>query len=143
MHRKLRRPMPSSIRVSAISPAISPHTAIGIFAFAAWPMAEREQPNDGGMQRVVQVRHGLVCAVHGERVLDEVVGADRQEIELFQERAHREHGGGDLDHPAHRDGSIERHVLLAQALLGRAIIASVWSISLTDASIGTRICTLP
>jgi hypothetical protein len=33
------------------------------------------------MQRVVQMRDGFVRAVDRERVLDEVVGADRQEIE--------------------------------------------------------------
>ena len=55
------------------------------------------------MQRIVEVRHRFVRAVDGQRVLDEIVGADREEIELGAEGAHREHRGGNLDHAADLD----------------------------------------
>ena len=38
-----------------------------------------------GMQRVVEVGDRIVGAIHRQRVLDQVVRADRQEIQLFQE----------------------------------------------------------
>ena len=44
----------------------------------------RQQLQHGGMQRVVQVRHLLVGAVDGQRVLDQVVGADGEEIQLLR-----------------------------------------------------------
>jgi hypothetical protein len=41
----------------------------------------RQQAQHRGMQRVVQVRHRVVGPVDRQRVLDQVVGADRQEVE--------------------------------------------------------------
>ena len=40
----------------------------------------RDQRQHRRVQRVVEVRHRVVGAVDGERVLDQVVGADRQEV---------------------------------------------------------------
>ena len=45
-------------------------------------ITSREQRQHRRVQRVVEVRDRVVGAVDGERVLDEVVGADRQEVEL-------------------------------------------------------------
>ena len=95
------------------------------------------------MQRIVQVRHRVVGAVDGQRVLDQVVGADRQEIELAQERASASAAAGISIMPPTCDVRVERHALLAQLSLACAIIASVWSISRRDASIGIRMRTLP
>ena len=64
------------------------------------------------------MRDRVVGAVDRQRVLDQVVGADRQEIQPADEHADGENGGGDLDHAADFDAGIERNVLLAQALLG-------------------------
>ena len=44
----------------------------------------------------------LVGAVNGERVLDEVVHADAQEIGFGRQLIHRERGGRDLNHRADR-----------------------------------------
>ena len=44
-----------------------------------------DQPQDGRMPGVVEVRHVLVGAVDGQRVLDQVVGADGDEVEVLQE----------------------------------------------------------
>ena len=46
------------------------------------------------------MRHGLVGAVDGQRVLDQVVGADGDEIKMLQQAAHHDGGGGNLDHRA-------------------------------------------
>src|SRR5438552_1642836 len=69
------------------------------------------------MQWIVEMRYRLVGAIDGECVLDQVVGADRQEIQSLQERVHGKHRRRNLDHPADRDAGVERHSLLAQRLL--------------------------
>ena len=69
------------------------------------------------VQRIVEVRHRVVRAVDGERVLDQVVGADRQEVETLEERGNREHRRRDFDHAADRHPGIERDALVAQRLL--------------------------
>ena len=52
------------------------------------------------MQRVVQIGHGLVGAVNGQRVLDEVVRAYREVVEIVQELLHHQRRGRHLDHRA-------------------------------------------
>ena len=47
----------------------------------------RSSLSDRRMQRIVEMRDGVVRAIDGERVLDQIVGADRQEIEPRSERA--------------------------------------------------------
>ena len=97
---KLRRPRPSSRRVNCVSPAISPHTLTPLPCALHSAMVSRHQLQHGRMQRVVQVRHRFVGAVDGQRVLDQVVGADRQEVEVLQEGAQRQRRRRDLDHRA-------------------------------------------
>ena len=46
------------------------------------------QAQHGRMQWVVQVRDRLVGPVNRQRVLDQVIGADRQEVEMFKKQLH-------------------------------------------------------
>jgi len=69
------------------------------------------------MQRVVQVGHGIVGPVDGERVLDQVVGADREEIQPAHEDRQRERCGRDLDHAADLDRLVVGLVALVELLL--------------------------
>ena len=141
---RLRKPRPSRSRVKCGSPAISPQTAIGTRTLSALVDRHRDELQHRGVQRVVQMRDGVVGAVHRQRVLDEVVGADRQEVELREERGDREHRRRDLDHPAHFDAPDRTECPARAATPWPArSCASVWSISPTEASIGTRIFTLP
>ena len=55
------------------------------------------------MHGVVQVGHGFVGTVYGQRVLDQVVGADGQEVEVLQEQLERERGGWNFYHGADLD----------------------------------------
>ncbi len=71
-----------------------------------------------GVERVVEVRDGLVRAVDRQRVLDEVVGADGQEGQPADEHAERERGSGNLDHAADADALVEFDLLGAQLGLG-------------------------
>src|SRR5574344_35903 len=51
-----------------------------------------------GVVRLEHIRDKFVCAVHGERELDEVVRADAEEIHFLREFVHHYHGGWDFDH---------------------------------------------
>ena len=53
------------------------------------------------MQRLVQIRDMLVVAVDRQRVLDQVVGPDREEIDFGCEFIRQDGGRRDLDHHAH------------------------------------------
>ena len=55
------------------------------------------------MQRIVQVRNALVGAVNAQRILDQVVGADAQEIHLARQGRSGKRGRRHLDHDAHLD----------------------------------------
>ncbi len=67
------------------------------------------------MQGIVEGRDLLVGTVDGQRVLDQVVGADRQEIEAAQEEADGERRRRHFDHAADLDIFIEGDLLAAQA----------------------------
>jgi hypothetical protein len=45
-----------------------------------------QQPQYGRVQRLVPIRHPLVHAVNRQRVLDQIVGADREEVDLAGEQ---------------------------------------------------------
>ena len=94
------------------------------------------QREHGRVPGVVQVRHGFVGAVDGQRVLDQVVGADRHEVEVPQEAVKHQRGGRHLDHRADFDvveGTPASSQLLACA---RASASSVSSTSRSCATIG-------
>ena len=73
-----------------------------------------DQAQDGGVGRLVEVGDLLVHAVHGQRVLDEVVGADAEELDPLGQRVGDDGGGGGLDHRADLEVLVEGHLLLAQ-----------------------------
>ncbi|MPM60808.1 hypothetical protein SDC9_107662 [bioreactor metagenome] len=81
------------------------------------------------MHRVIQMGHRLVGAVDGQRVLHQVIGADRQEIKVFEEAAHHQRRRRHLDHGAHLQRAIGHsarvkfgagHVELGERLLDLA-----------------------
>ena len=109
---------PAAGASAADSPAISPHTAIGTFAFVALrdrhARSAAAPPGCSGSYRCDTASSARSTAsVYWIRSL---VPIDRKSS-LREERAHREHRGRDLDHAADLDVRIERHALLAQALL--------------------------
>src|SRR5882672_4917421 len=70
------------------------------------------------VQRIVQVRYGVVRAVYGQRVLDQVVGTDGQEIEATREGPERQRSGRDLDHATDPDAVVVGDAIRVQTLLG-------------------------
>jgi hypothetical protein len=69
-----------------------------------------------GIARVVEIRHLLVAPIDRQRVLDQVVGADRHEVDLPDERIEHDHRRRRLDHHPHRHLRIERDAVLRQIL---------------------------
>ena len=78
----------------------------------------RDQLQHRRVQRVVEVCHRIVGAIDGERVLNQVVGPDRQKIQPPREGLQRERRGRDLDHAADLDLVIIGDVLGVQAGFG-------------------------
>src|SRR5271170_5397528 len=79
------------------------------------------------MERLVQVRNLGIVAVGGEQVLDQVIGADREEINLAREPRRQPHRRRHLDHDSHFDIGIvlepfleQLRLRLLQQLLGAA-----------------------
>ena len=103
---KLRRPMPSRSSVNAGSPAISPHTLTSLLETIGAGDRLRDQLQHGRMPGVVEMGDGLVGAIDRERVLDEVVGADRDEVEVAQERRQHQRRRRHLDHRAELDRAV-------------------------------------
>src|SRR5438067_1572129 len=73
--------------------------------------------NDGA-RSPTSTAPAFVAAIDGECVLDQIVRADREEVELFQERVHCEDRRRNFDHAADGDPRIEWSALLAQRLFG-------------------------
>jgi len=44
-----------------------------------------EKPQNGGVRRLIKVRHALIHAIHRERILDQVVGADAEKIDFARQ----------------------------------------------------------
>ncbi len=80
-------------------------------------MTVRDQMQHRGVQRIVQVRHRVVGAVDRQRVLDQVVGAERQEVQLLHEHRQRQRRRRDLDHAADLDALVVGHALVVELLL--------------------------
>ena len=70
------------------------------------------------MERVVEMGHGLVGAVDGQGVLDQVVGADGEKLQPLDEGAERHGRRRHLDHAAHLDMLVKFCLALAQLALG-------------------------
>ena len=64
------------------------------------------------------MRHRVVGTVDGQRVLDQVVGADRKKVELARKSLGIERRRRHFYHAAHFDLFVEWRVFVAQALLG-------------------------
>jgi len=64
--------------------------------------------------RAEQPRHLLVGAIDRQRVLDQVVGSDREEVDLLGEGIGHQRCAGDLDHHPDGDLSAELDALVLQ-----------------------------
>ena len=67
-----------------------------------------------GSEALYRFGHVLVAAVDGQRVLDQVVGADAEKVDLFDEMVDHHHGRGHFDHHADRHLAVERHAVLLE-----------------------------
>ena len=79
-----------------------------------------DEADDGGVRGLVEVGDVLVEAIDGDGILDEVVGADAEEIDLAGEDVGGDGGAGDLDHGADFHLRVEGDALGAQ--LGAAFL---------------------
>ena len=74
---------------------------------------EREH---GRVERAVQARHHVVAAVDGERELRQVVGADREKVDVLGKAVGEQRHGGHLDHDAQRQVGAVRDAVGLEAL---------------------------
>ena len=127
---RLRRPSPIRTRPAADHPPCrrtSPPRG---------PVARRpstiafKRADDRRMQRVIQVADVLVLAIGGQRVLDQIVGADAQEIGLLGQQVGDQGGAGRLDHGP------ERHVGIVGDPLARQLGAHLLADGLRHAQLG-------
>ena len=73
-----------------------------------------DEAQDGRMRRLVKMRHLLVRAVGGERVLDEVVAADAEKFYALRQRVGDERGGWNFNHRADFQVFVKRNFFRAQ-----------------------------
>ena len=94
------RPRPSSTSARRVSEPISPQRPTQMPA--AWAASHRavDAAQDGRMQGLVEVGHPAVAPVHGQGVLDEVVGADAEEVAFGGQQVGHQHRRRGLDHDA-------------------------------------------
>ncbi len=120
--RRVHRELPQTkAQQHAREPHVTSHlTAHGDRYVGAVGAADdvRHQIEHRRMQRIVEMRHGIVGAVDRKHVLDQVVGADRQEVELAGKRGQRQRGGRDFDHTADRDSVVVGDAIVVEAALG-------------------------
>ena len=93
-----RKPSAISTRASSGLPPISPHSVSGVPCWRVLSAISFIARKHGRGQRVEAAGHARVVAVDGEQVLDEIVGADGDEVdlradlvELPQQARHFEH----------------------------------------------------
>ena len=99
----------------------------------------RERAQDRRMHRLVQVGHVLVLAIGGERVLDEIVGADAEEVAFGGDVIGREHGARRLDHRSDRRAARRRRMRSrASSSHTRAQMRRASRTSLTRETSGSR-----
>ena len=100
-------PSPTRTRAPAGSPASSPQTATGMPA--ARPGDHRcDRPEDGGVERVLELRERGVRAIGGQDVLRQVIRADAEELDPAGQLGGHEGGRRDLDHdPADELGVVQ------------------------------------
>ena len=71
------------------------------------------------MQRVIEMGDFFISAVYRQSVLNQVVGADGQKVELLDKHTECQSCGRYLDHAADFHLAIIRDALIIQILLGR------------------------
>ena len=127
-----------------MSPAISPHSVTLCRRASLDGDDLREQLEDGRMQRIVEIGQLIVVAVDRERVLDQIVGADRDEVELADHARQRDRGSGHFDHRAELD--VLGDLVTFGAQIARAFVhadGARLAISSPVATIGTSMRTCP
>jgi hypothetical protein len=75
-----------------------------------------DQPKHGRMELVIEMRDPVVAAIDGQRVLHEVVGPDREEVEPLCEPAGRQRSGRYLHHATDRHRIAKGDAALAKLL---------------------------
>ena len=65
------------------------------------------QHQNAGIERVVQIVDFIVDAIDGERILNQIVGADGEKIQMGGEQVCAQGCGRNLDHAAYRHEGIE------------------------------------
>src|SRR5258708_39306934 len=70
------------------------------------------------MERFIEMRDARIVAVGGEQVLDEIVGADGEKVDLPDEPRRQPYRRGHLDHDADLDAGIVLEPLAEQLALG-------------------------
>jgi hypothetical protein len=86
----------------------------GLAAFVRGRDHRLDGAQDGRMQRVVKVAHVFVLAIGGQGVLDQVVGADGQELALVREKVGDDGRAGRFDHGAEGNVAIVLDAFLGQ-----------------------------
>ena len=119
MHREFGAdPCPSR---SARAADVARHLAADRYRFARLlPGAHRggDQAQHRRVELVIEVRDTVVGAVDRQRVLHQVVGADRQEVKALREPGGRQRRRRHFDHAADRHRGRDLHPPLAQLLAG-------------------------
>ena len=64
----------------------------------------------------VQIGHILIAAINRQAVLDEVIGADAEKVDLFDKTVHHQDGRWHLHHHAYLDIPVESNPRLFQIL---------------------------
>ena len=70
------------------------------------------------MQRFVEIGHPVVGAIDGEAILDQIVGANAEEVRVFGKEVRRHRSGGHLNH--HANGDRRHRYPLGAESFGRA-----------------------
>src|SRR5262249_23531783 len=115
----VRSPSPISSSANSGSPAVSPQHDTGTFRRRATRPTSSlllYQPLHRRVRRAEQIGHPLVRPIHRQRVLHQVVGPDRKEIDLARERIGHQRRRRHLHHHPHFDLAVELDPLLQQIL---------------------------
>ncbi len=99
------RPRPINSPTSAGSDAISPHSDTGMRWRRGGAAHQPDQPQHRRMQRLVVIGHPIVGAIDGQRVLDQIVGADGEEVDIGGEQVRGQRRRRDLDHRTDLDAA--------------------------------------
>ena len=102
-HRERPQPHAQQQRRHAVFPGHFAADADRLVRLAGCTDGQGDETQHGRVQLVVHVGDAVIGTVDGQRVLHQVVGADRQKIQLAGKDAGRQCGRRHLDHAAHRN----------------------------------------